>query len=182
MCLRCWPAAVRVADSRTLLLAAGLGRLLFLGLLFLFLALELVADQLQYGHLRPIADANPGKNNARVASRPVRELRRDLAEELLRNARRHDVGSPWPPRLQRVAFPKRDHLLRHRPRRLSARERSGDPPVLEKIGNQVPQRRAAIPRIAPQLRSRIQMSHRPLDTAVVQAFRPEVSAASAATA
>src|SRR5712671_7089191 len=143
-----------------LLLPGGLFGFFLLGFFFLFLALELVADQFQDRDFCTIAYTNARRNDASIASGAVRELRCDLAEELLRDARRHNVRSRLPPRLQRVALPERDHFLRHRTSRFRARQRGGDSPVLEQIGDQVPQRRAAMPRIASQLRPRIQMSHR----------------------
>ena len=87
-------------------------------------------------------------NDPRITARPVGELRSDFAKELLRDGGRHDVGSRLAPRLQRVAFAQRDDLLRNGPRRFRARQRGGDPSVLEQVCNEIPQRRAPMRRIA----------------------------------
>src|ERR1700732_905043 len=110
-----WNGAKRAA------LTAGFCGFFLLGFFFLFLGLELVADQFEDRYLGAVADANARRDDSCVAAGAVRELWRDLAEELLRNARSHDVGSRLPPRLQRVALPQGDHLLCHWPRGLGAR-------------------------------------------------------------
>ena len=59
----------------------------FLGALFLFLLLELVADQFENGDFRPIANANSGGDDAGVAARAISKLRCDFAEQLRRDCR-----------------------------------------------------------------------------------------------
>src|SRR5260370_33344937 len=98
-------------------LAFGFRGFFLLGLFFLLFALELVADQFKDGHFGAVTDADAGGDNPRVAPRAVREFRRDLAEELLRDARRHDIRRRLPARFARGAPPQLDHLLRYRPRR-----------------------------------------------------------------
>src|SRR5437660_9257472 len=85
-------------------LALYFGLFFLLGLFFLFLELELVADEFEDGHLGVVADAVSCMNNACVAASAIREFRRDLAEQLLRDGRQHDVGSRLTARLQRVAL------------------------------------------------------------------------------
>ena len=64
-------------------LALGFDGFFLLGLFFLFLLLELVADEFEDGHLGAIADADARGNDPRVAAGAIREFRRDFAEELL---------------------------------------------------------------------------------------------------
>src|ERR1700676_1342294 len=131
-----------------------------LGFSFLFLGLELIVHQFEDGDFGAVAAAGCPRNDAGVAAGAVREFRRDLAEQFLRNARRHDVRSGLPPRLQGVFFAEGDHLFRHWTCRFGARQRGGNSSVFQQVGHEVPQRRAAMPRIASQLRSRLEVSHR----------------------
>src|SRR4029077_13819836 len=106
------------------------------------------ADDLEDSDLRAGPDADARMNDPRIAARAVRELRSDFAEELLRHGGGQYVGSRLAPRLQRVAFAERDDLLRHWPRRFRARQRGGNPSVLEQVRDEIPQRRAPMRRIA----------------------------------
>src|SRR5882724_7660347 len=160
-------------DQDCFCLALRFHGLFDLGLLFLFFLLELVADELEDGDLSSIAHANARGDDARVASRAIRELRCDIAEELLRDARRHDVSRRLPSRLQRVALAERDHFFRHWPRRFRAGQCRSDAPVFKKIGHQIPQRRAAVPWIASQFRSRFQVSH--VSFFLASSYRPTES-------
>ncbi len=65
---------------RRLELTLGFDGRFDLALLFLFLLLELITDEFQNGHFRPIADASATVDNARVTARAVCKLRRDFAE------------------------------------------------------------------------------------------------------
>src|SRR5262249_1715811 len=140
-------------------LALGFGYFFLHRFFLLFLFLEFVADEFKNGDFRSITDANAGGNDASVAARAIRELRRDVAEEFFRHRRRHDLCARLPPRLQGVPLAERNHPFRNRPRSFRASQRGGDAPMLKKIGHQVPQRRAAVPWIASQFRSRFQVSH-----------------------
>src|SRR5437762_10951391 len=82
-------------------LALYFGHFFLLGFFFLLLELELVTDELEDGHLGVVADAVPRMDDAGVAAGAIREFWRDLAEQLLRNGRKHDVGSRLTARLQR---------------------------------------------------------------------------------
>jgi len=75
------------------------GDFFFLGALFLFFLLELVVDEFEDGHFGAIADANAGGDNTRVASGPIRKLRCDVGEELLRDVRRREIRSGLAARL-----------------------------------------------------------------------------------
>src|SRR5437879_4322278 len=92
-------------DKPKLVLAAGFGGFFLLGFFFLLFGLQLVAYQLENGDLGAVANADPGRDDTGIAACAICELGRDLAEELLRDARRHDVRSRLPPRLQCVALP-----------------------------------------------------------------------------
>src|SRR5882762_2581560 len=140
-------------------LAFGFDGFFDLALFFLFLLLELVADEFEDGHFRAITHASTSVDNARVAAGAVGKLRRDFAEELLRHGRGHQVSRGLAACLQSVALPEGDNLFGDGACGLGARQRGGDAAVFKQIGDQVAQGRAAVPRIASQFRSRFQMSH-----------------------
>src|SRR6267154_217884 len=141
-------------------LALYFGGFFLLGLFFLFLEFEFVADELEDGHFGVVADAIAGVDDARVTASTIREFRRDLAEQLLRDGREHDVGSGHAARLQRVALAEGDHFLRHWARCFRARQRRSDSPVFKQIGDQAAQHRAAMGRLLTEFGTRIEMSHR----------------------
>src|SRR5213594_1880344 len=125
-------------------LASGFGRFFLLGLFFLFFFLVLVADDFEDGHFGVVADAVAGTDDAGVTAGAVAELRRDFAEELLRDGGQQEVGSRLAPRLERVALAESDHFFGHGAGGLGARERGGDAPVFEQIGDQAAQYGAAM--------------------------------------
>ena len=129
-------------------LALGFDGFLELALFFLFLLLELVAEELEDSDFRAITHADARGDDARVAAGAIGKLRRDLTEELRGDRRSHQVGSGLAARLQSVALAKSDDSLRHGTRRFGARQRGGNPSMLKKISDQVAQGRAAVPRIA----------------------------------
>src|SRR5271165_1170614 len=114
-------------------LTLGFDGLFDFALLFLFLLLELVGDEFKDGHLRAVPDADPRGDNPGVAPRAIGKLWRDFTKEFLRNGRRHDVAGRLTPRLQGVFLAEGDHFFRHRARGFRARERGGDPSVLEEV-------------------------------------------------
>src|SRR5436853_6750506 len=128
-------------------LALYFGHFFLLGFFFLLLELELVTDELEDGHFGVVADAVPRMDDAGVAAGAIREFWRDLAEQLLRDGRQHDVGSRLTPRLQCVALAQSDYLLRNGAGRFGTRQRSSNSPVLEQIGDQAAQHRAAMIRL-----------------------------------
>src|SRR5690242_10707229 len=117
-------------------LALYFGRFFLLGFFFLLLELELVTDELEDGHLGVVATAVPRMDDAGVPASTIREFWRDLAEQLLRNGRQHDVRSRLTTRLQRVPLAEGDHLLRNGARGFGARQRSRDSAVFEQISDQ----------------------------------------------
>src|SRR5258707_9908349 len=121
---------------------------------------SLVANELEDGHLGVVAEAIAGVDDALVAAGAVREFRRDLAEQLLRDGGKHDVGSGHTARLQRVALAEGDHFLRHWARRFGAGQRGGDSSVFKQIGDQAAQHRAAMGRLLSEFGTRVEMSHR----------------------
>ena len=129
-------------------LALGFDGFLDLALLFLFLFLELVADEFKNGDLGAVAHADARGDDARVAAGTIGKLRRDLAEELRGDRRSHEISGGLAARLERVALAESDDLLCHGARRFGTRQSGGDPSMLKKIGDQVAQGRAAVPRIA----------------------------------
>src|SRR6266576_3412847 len=141
-------------------LALYFGYFFLLGFFFLLLELELVTDELEDGHLGVVADAVPRMDDAGVAAGAIREFWRDLAEQLLRNGRKHDVGSRLTARLQRVPLAERNHLLCNGPGRFGTRQRGSNSPVLEQIGDQAAQHRAAVIRLLSEFITRVEMSHR----------------------
>src|SRR5712691_10858249 len=84
-------ATERLVENRRLTLYFG--GFFLLGLFFLFLELEFVADELEDGHLSVVADAVASMDDASVTAGAIRKFRGDLAEQFLRNGRKHDVGS-----------------------------------------------------------------------------------------
>src|SRR5216684_3846308 len=72
--------------------ALRFGGFFLLGLFFLFLELEFVADKFEDGHLGVVADSIAGVDDASVASGAIREFRGDFAEQFLGDGRKHDVG------------------------------------------------------------------------------------------
>src|SRR5712692_8581826 len=151
---------VLVTVSGEIGLAFGFGGFFLLGLSFLFLEFEFVANELEDRHLGVVADTIAGVDDAGVAAGAIREFRSDLAEQFLRDGRKHDVGSRHTARLQRVALAKGDHFLRHRARRFGARQRGSDSPVFKQIGDQAAQHRAAMSRLLSEFGTRVEMSHR----------------------
>src|SRR5258708_1621031 len=149
--------------GRAIVAEAGLAfcfdRFFHLALFFLFLLLDLVADEFEDGPFRAITHASTAVDNARVAAGAVGKLRRDFAEELLRHGRGHQVSRGLAAGLQSVALPEGDNLFGDGACGLGARQSGGDAAVFKQIGDQVAQGRAAVPRIASQFRSRLQMSH-----------------------
>src|SRR5258708_1282953 len=153
-----FPGAGRVIVAEAGL-AFGFDGFFDLALFLLFLLLELIADEFEDGHFRAIAHASTAVDNARVAAGAGRKLRRHFAEERLRHGRGHQVSRGLAAGLQGVALAEGDDLFGDGARGLGARQSSGDAAVLKQIGDQVAQGRTAVPRIASQFRSRLQMSH-----------------------
>src|SRR5882724_1855491 len=116
---------------RTPRLALGFDRFFLLGFFFLFLGFVFVANELEDGYLGVVADAVAGVDDSGVAAGAVGKLRRDFAEEFLRDGGQHDVGSRLAPRLQRVALAKRDHFFRYGTRGFRTSQSRGDAPVIE---------------------------------------------------
>src|SRR5438309_11467153 len=112
-------------------LALYFGHFFLLGFSFLFLELELRTAELDDGDLGVVADAVPRMDDAGVAAGAIREFRRDLAEQLLRDGRKHDVRCRLTARLQRVALAEGDHLLRDGTRGFGAGQCGGDAPVFQ---------------------------------------------------
>src|SRR5271165_1945295 len=76
----------------------------FLGAIFLFFFLELVADEFKDSDFGSIPDAKARRNDACVASGAIGKLRRDLAKKFLGDLRSHQISSGLTARLQRVAL------------------------------------------------------------------------------
>src|SRR5258705_6946960 len=96
-----------------------------LALFFLFLLLELVADEFEDGHFRAIAHARAPVDDARVTAGPIGKFRRDFAEQLLRHGRGHQVSGGLAARSKSIALAEGDDFLGDRARGLGARQRGG---------------------------------------------------------
>src|SRR5271166_6333887 len=113
-------------------------------LLLLFLFLQLGAEELDDGKLGAVADAPASANDSRVAAGTIRESRSEIAEEFLRGAGGHQEGRRLAPGMKRIALSERDHALCQRTRRLGAKQRGVDAFLLDEVGDEVAQRRAAM--------------------------------------
>src|SRR5882757_11285648 len=110
-------------------LALGFDGFFDLALFFLFLFLELVADEFEDGYLCAIAHASASVDDARVTTGAIGKLRRDFAEQLLRHGRGHQVSGGLSARGESVALAEGDDFFGDGTRGLGARERSGDAAV-----------------------------------------------------
>src|SRR5438105_3881250 len=142
------------------LAGGGFGWFFFFGFFLFFFFLEFVAYEFEDGDFGSVADAVACGDDAGVASGAVGELRRDFAEEFFGDAGSHDVSSSDAARGKRIALAEGDHFFGDGTRCFRARQRGGDAAVLKKIGDQVAQGRAAMPRIAAKLGARFQVSHK----------------------
>src|SRR5574338_1727752 len=81
-------------------------------------AMVSVLDKLDARHVRAVTLAVAGLQNARVTAGPLRELRPDLLEQLVRRFPLLDVAAGQPARVQRAGASLRDELLDERPQLL----------------------------------------------------------------
>ena len=84
---------------------------------------RLRADQLHQGHLRAVTGARAEPQDARVAAVAIGVARRERLEQLLDDRAVLDVPQHEPARVQVVALPLGDELLRERPQLLGLHER-----------------------------------------------------------
>src|SRR5438552_3090519 len=151
-------AAARGLGRLRLGLLLGLG---LLALLVLLLGLVLRAEQLDDGHLRPVAPPRAQAQDARVPARTRSVAGAEVVEQLLHHREVVDLPRHQPPRVQPVvvALGLGDELLGVGPQLLGLHERGADAFALEEGGRQIAQQRRAMGRDAPELTKADLMPH-----------------------
>src|SRR6266536_3605469 len=154
--LRAWTRRLLARAGGRLLLGLGL-----LALLVLLLRLVLRAEQLDDGHLRPVAAARAQAQDARVAARARGVARAQVVEQLLHDGDVVDLARDQAPRVQPVvlALGLGDELLGIRPQLLGLHEGGADALPLEQGCCQVAKQCRPVGRNASELTKPDLMSH-----------------------
>src|SRR5215203_116124 len=117
------------------------------------------AHELDAGHLRAVAPAVAGLQDARVATGPRGELRPDLAEQLVGGLALVHVPHGESARVQRAVLRLRDQLLDERAQLLGLRLGRLDGALLDERGRQVAEQREALLTGAAQLPPGLPVTH-----------------------